>query len=143
MVSNTLETPMKLHATRTTVCLVLCGFAFRGIAQTQPPTKSPTPTISTPTTAAAPQLFSRAIKKTIAIIYTKCEGDTQTYEGTGFFVFRADARLGENRGFAYLVTNRHVVLPHIEIGQPCKVVEQFLRVNSKTPDPKTGGRNVL
>jgi|GEM_PF-1515959 len=87
--------------------------------------------------------FSQQIKKTIAIIYTTCVGDTQTYEGTGFFVYKQDARLGDNRGFLYLVTNRHVVQPHVESGKPCTVAKQMIRINAKMADPVTGARNAL
>jgi S1-C subfamily serine protease len=135
-VSNQLESNMKSSATRKIFCLALAfsGLALKSAAQTQASSTTPQP---------APQLFSRQVKKTIAIIYTTCEGDSQTYEGTGFFVMKEDSRLGIDKGFGYLVTNRHVVLPHVEIGQPCKVATQFVRLNSKTPDPKTGGRNAV
>jgi hypothetical protein len=135
-VSNQLGSNMNSSATRKISCLVLVlsGLVFQSVAHAQ--------TSSTPL-PPAPQLFSRQVKKTIAIIYTTCEGDSQTYEGTGFFVMKEDPRLGGDKGFGYLVTNRHVVLPHIEIGQPCKVATQFVRLNSRTPDPKTGGRNAV
>ena len=50
-------------------------------------------------------------------------------EGTCFFVFYDDKRLGENGGFMYLVTNRHVASPGIEIGAPYPVLETHLRLN--------------
>ncbi len=117
--------------------------------------KAQVPTIPQPTAAtqasnspqpnliAHPPLFSQEVKKTIAIIYTMCDGDPQTYEGTAFFVSKDDPRLGGAKSFAYMVTNKHVAEPHIETGKPCKVTKQVIRVNSKTPDPLTGGRNAL
>jgi hypothetical protein len=65
-----------------------------------------------------------------------------TYLGTGFLILVPDARLkvpvGTDPaafGFTYLVTNRHVVQPGIDIGKPCKLpLASFLILNHK-PDP--------
>lgn len=53
--------------------------------------------------------------------------------GTCFFVSIPDKRLGENRGFPYLVTNRHVAQPGIELGTPYDVQAVFIRLNLATP----------
>jgi len=52
-----------------------------------------------------------------------------SYFGTGFIVNFPDERLGKDRAFTYLVTNRHVVQPGIENGRPCKVVNYSISVN--------------
>ena len=61
--------------------------------------------------------------------------------GTGFLVLVPDARLkvpaefaAAAYGFTYLVTNRHVVQPGIDVGKPCKVpLSSFVILNHK-PD---------
>jgi hypothetical protein len=137
---------MKLQAVLIYICVMFVDFSLSGVAQAP---NSPNPATATQASGGAPPnvvahpLFSRQVKKIIAIVYTICEGDPQTYEGTAFFVLKEDSRLGNNRAFGYLVTNKHVAEPHIETGQPCKVTNQVVRVNSKTPDPATGGRNIF
>jgi hypothetical protein len=53
--------------------------------------------------------------------------------GTCFFVWVPDKRLGENQGFTYLVTNRHVAQPGIELDNPHEVQAVFIRMNLTTP----------
>ena len=62
--------------------------------------------------------------------------------GTGFLVVMpndqakpaAESNQATMTGFTYLVTNRHVAQPGIDIGQPCKVpLQSFLIINHK-PD---------
>jgi hypothetical protein len=53
-------------------------------------------------------------------------------QGTGFFVFVEEKRLGENRGFIYLVTNRHMAEPEVR-GQRAPVRRVSLRLNLKVP----------
>jgi hypothetical protein len=50
--------------------------------------------------------------------------------GTAFFVFYEEKKLGENRGFVYLVTNRHMAEPQSN-GHPVSVRRVTLRVNLK------------
>jgi len=52
-----------------------------------------------------------------------------SYFGTGFIVSFPDERLGKDMGFNFLVTNRHVVQPGIENGNPCKVVNYSISAN--------------
>jgi hypothetical protein len=54
--------------------------------------------------------------------------------GTCFFVWVPDNRLGENQGFVYIVTNRHVAQPGIDLGSPYQVVTTVLRMNLATPE---------
>lgn len=44
----------------------------------------------------------------------------------------SDDRAGKDRGFQYLVTNRHVVEPGIEHGKKCDVLQRFVSLNHKT-----------
>jgi hypothetical protein len=50
-------------------------------------------------------------------------------EGTCFFVFYEDKRGGEDFGFMYLVTNRHMAQPGIEDGKHYQVLQTTLRLN--------------
>ncbi len=53
--------------------------------------------------------------------------------GTCFFVAVMDKRLGEDSGFIYLVTNRHVAQPGIDLHNPHPVLGTFLRLNLIEP----------
>jgi hypothetical protein len=51
--------------------------------------------------------------------------------GTAFIVSYPDPRLGQDKAFSYLVTNRHVVQPGIEQGHPNQAEWMTLRINRK------------
>lgn len=70
------------------------------------------------------------LKKAVAFITVSCRNHTQALQvrGTGFFVFVPDSRVGENGGFAYLVTNRHVIEPEKD-GVKLTVTGQSVRLN--------------
>jgi hypothetical protein len=57
--------------------------------------------------------------------------------GTAFFVLLADDRVKLDgpgvKGFQYLVTNRHVVQPGIDVGKPCTIVNSTILLN-RNPD---------
>jgi hypothetical protein len=67
---------------------------------------------------------------------------TDKFYGTGFLVAVPDARLKgppgtdatKVTGFTYLVTNRHVVQPGIDIGKPCKVPLASFVILNHQPD---------
>jgi hypothetical protein len=44
-------------------------------------------------------------------------------------VWVPDKRLGEDQGFIYLITNRHVAQPGIDVGAPYEVQALYLRLN--------------
>jgi len=81
-----------------------------------------------------PVPFAVLLKKSVAFVTTDYEIDEQIGQvrGTAFFVFVADKRLGENAGFVYLVTNRHIVEPEID-GRRAIARKTSLRLNLKTP----------
>lgn len=54
--------------------------------------------------------------------------------GTCFFVFYEDKRFGENKGFRYLVTNRHMAVPGVERGESYAIQQAFVRLNLRNPD---------
>jgi hypothetical protein len=57
---------------------------------------------------------------------------TGTIRGTAIFVFVDDKRLGENSGFSYLVTNRHMAAPVVD-GRTATVRRISLRLNLRSP----------
>jgi len=72
------------------------------------------------------------IKKTVGFLTVSYQDGNHiaTIYGTGFFVFYEEKRLGENQGFFYLVTNRHMAEPRSN-GQPARVVRASVRLNTK------------
>jgi len=88
---------MKLIVALHFLLVAFVVFTASGVSQTSSsvsPKAVVTKPDNTPPNVTAPPLFTRQIKKTIAIIYTTCEGDSQLYEGTAFFVSKEDSRLG-------------------------------------------------
>jgi hypothetical protein len=75
----------------------------------------PLPQNQQPDAAATirPRSSTDAIRKTAGFMrVTFVEGNQRKeIAGTCFFVFYPDERLGKDRGFAYLVTNRHMAVP--------------------------------
>lgn len=110
--------------------LPLCS--ARQAAQSAPPVAAQ----QAPTaTAAVIPPSAEEMRKTVAflmVVYRN--GAVQGgVIGTCFFVIVPDKRLGENQGFIYLVTNRHVAQPGIDLGAPYEVQAVFLRMNLITP----------
>jgi hypothetical protein len=107
---------------------VLTGTALLG----QTPS-SPVPASAQATATTSPSTpFAVAIKKAVVFLQTDClqeDGKVASYVGTAFFVIKSDERLGKDRGFIYLVTNRHAAQPGIEHGTPCRVSNYSIRVN--------------
>lgn len=109
------------------VVLGACLMVASAVAQ-QTPAPNAEPHAS-PT--AAPTLNAAALKNIVGFLrvgFLK-EGRAYVSEGTGFFVWYGDARLGDNRGFIYLVTNRHVAAPGIDEGTRYPVQWTKLRLN--------------
>ncbi len=104
----------------------------------QQPSQSPpiTPSQQPATSAAAPTPpFAEQIRKTVAFLMVAYRnGPSQGgVIGTCFFVWLLDTRLGENQGFVYLVTNRHVSQPGADVGTPYQVEALFIRMNLVAP----------
>jgi hypothetical protein len=84
-----------------------------------------------PTVAAKPSTLAQGIRKSVGFLtvtYLK-DGRIQQISGTCFFTFYEDKRLGENRGFPYLVTNRHMAVPGVEVGHNYPVQKVTVRLN--------------
>jgi hypothetical protein len=88
---------------------------------------------SQPPVAATASLETPAeqIRSTVAFIQVdyKDGADVKGVVGTCFFISIPDKRLGEGRSFTYLVTNRHVAQPGIDIGTPYRVSDALIRIN--------------
>src|SRR2546421_6570612 len=95
---------------------ILCACLMVGSAEAQQ-TQAPS---MVPQSSSTPQpLNAAALKKLVGFLRVGFLKGGQAYEakGTCFFVIYEDKRLGDNTGFVYLVTNRHVAVPGIDEGQ--------------------------
>jgi hypothetical protein len=124
---NRLIPPMRARKIRRWAGLACCCALLSHAALAQDKQVPPTP----PTPPQPP--FGSEIKKAVAFIQTECRTPKgkETYAGTGFFLIMPDSRLGTDRGFAYLITNRHVVQPGIENSTPCDIDGYSLWLNLK------------
>lgn len=107
---------------------ILCACLIVGAAiaqQTPPPSPVPQATSTTQPLNAA------VLKKLVGFLRVGFLKGGQAYvaAGTCFLVFYEDKRLGDNRGFMYLVTNRHVAVPGIDEGQHYPVQWTKIRLN--------------
>src|ERR1700730_6674083 len=102
------------------------------VCSAQQPAPAQSPVASSIT---SPQSFTQQIRRVVAFL-TVAYQDGLTPKGaigTCFFVSVLDKRLGENQAFVYLVTNRHVAQPGIDLGTPHTVLGAILRMNLITP----------
>ena len=70
-------------------------------------------------------------------------GEIKQILGTRFFVYIDDPRLAKDRGFSYLVTNRHMAVLGIEKGISYPVRQVSLFLNFKSPPNGRKGPVVL
>ena len=83
-----------------------------------------------------PKSFAQGFRKAVGfmrVIFLE-EGRLQEIAGTCFFVYYEDIRLGKERGFGYLVTNRHMAVPGIEKGFNYPVQQVSIRLNLHSPE---------
>ncbi|MGB8542961.1 MAG: trypsin-like peptidase domain-containing protein [Candidatus Acidiferrales bacterium] len=107
-------------------------------AQEASPVQQPSPAQQPVATAAAPQkqkTFAEQLPNTVGFLkVTYNDGpNLMAILGTCFFVYLEDKRLGDNMGFVYLVTNRHMAEPGIEKGLKYPVAQVILRMNLRSP----------
>jgi hypothetical protein len=105
----------------------------------QPSQTAPAPSPQEhPTASAAAQAppMKEQIRSTVAFLGVDyLNGATRgSVIGTCFFVMVPDSRLGADQGFAYLVTNRHVAQPGIDLGSPYQFEHLYLRMNLVAPE---------
>jgi hypothetical protein len=121
--------------TKWTLAFYLFGSVLCAQNSHSSPTPSPTKTPdANPTGAAQVQAPPMGVqfKKLVAFLKIDCRNGVLpvTIRGTAFFIYLEDKRLGENRGFVYLVTNRHMAAPE-EDGHKFTVDRVSLRLNLK------------
>lgn len=94
---------------------------------------APLPSIQQPpqSAAASPPPVTEQIRTTVGFLQVFYGGGTpeESVVGTCFFVALPDKRLGEDQSFVYLVTNRHVAQPGIDLGVPHVSIGALLRLN--------------
>jgi hypothetical protein len=116
------------------VLSLLVGMSLAVQAQQAAP--SGTPQSSVPAAATTPVVkplpFTKQFRKTVAFIRMLCTKDGRAIDarGTGFWVNYPDERLGKDKAFVYLVTNRHVA-ECWEERQPMDVQNIWLRLNMR------------
>lgn len=126
MVGNTCVIKLDMIGRNLTWTHVLCCALMPAVALAQ----------DKPSATAAPELpFASQIKKAVVFIQTDCRTakGIEPKIGTGFLLFVPEPRIGADRGFQYLVTNRHVAQPGIEDSKPCEVAGYHIRLNLKAP----------
>ena len=107
---------------------VALAVAAPSIAQ-QPSTQPSAPQAAV---ISQPSSITEQLRRTVAflrVVYADENRQLQQIAGTAFFVYYPDDRLGKDRGFSYLVTNRHMAAPGAEKGLKYQVREMSLRVN--------------
>ena len=112
---------------------LLCALIIGGHACAQAPPVTPQPQTSS---TSHPVNFTTQLKKTVALLrvrYIKEDGLAEA-DGTCFFVFYEDKRGGENFGFMYLVTNRHMATPGVEDAKNYPVLLTKVRLNLRNSD---------
>jgi hypothetical protein len=112
---------------------LLCALIIGGHVYAQAPPVTPQPQTSS---TSRPMGFTTQMKKTVALLrvgYIKEDGIAEI-DGTCFFVFYEDKRGGENFGFMYLVTNRHMAKPGVEDAKDYPVLLTNVRLNLRNSD---------
>jgi hypothetical protein len=120
---------LKMPFKRVGVLLLLIG-SISNLAKAQVAT---TPGSTPGSVTAKPSPFTDQLRKTVVFLRVTFIKEGKTWEilGTGFFMFYPDERLGKDRGFTYLVTNRHMAQPGAEEGHGYAVQQFYVRFNAK------------
>src|SRR5882762_4639305 len=114
---------------RILVILFCLRFVPQLLLAQEPPKDKSAPPVAAVT--APVQSGSEQIRKTVAFIGVSYQNGSSilTAIGTCFFVSFPDERVGKNGQFIYLVTNRHVAQPGIDLGTPYEVRGAVMRMN--------------
>lgn len=89
------------------------------------------------------QSFGDSLRRTVGFLQVDYSDGLRhkSIRGTCFFVFYPDERLGPDKGFLYLVTNRHMAVPGVEVNEHFPVDHVFVILNSK-PTSENGSSGV-
>jgi hypothetical protein len=141
---QTLVTALIVWLLASVLGLAAGGGVAQSRAQAAPPPAQPAPSQvnaappgpqgAQPQPRKSAPALGAILRKTIAFLTVNYQdGDRPGMaRGTGFFVYLEDKRLGEDRGFVYLVTNRHMVQPEVD-GRKVSVRNVSVRLNLKSP----------
>jgi hypothetical protein len=79
-----------------------------------------------------PPSVTAQLKHSVGLLHVKylTEQGIMAVDGTCFFVFYNDKRGGDDFGFMYLVTNRHMAQPGVEQGKHYQILQTTLRLES-------------
>jgi hypothetical protein len=90
-----------------------------------------------------PTPLSELKRYVVFIVVTYRDGQNiSKSEGTGFFVAVPDKRLGEDGGFSYFVTNRHMADPSILVGHPVEILNFSIVANQILPSGDSGQQRI-
>jgi|SRR5882757_697726 len=121
---------------------LLLAFLMSAHFITSTPAQQPQSTNNPPTqsTEKTRPLNAALVKKVVGFLRVSFVKNGRSYqsEGTCFFVFYEDKRLGDGRGFIYLVTNRHVAAPGSEEGHLYPIQSTKIRLNLRAPTQAQG-----
>lgn len=121
---------MKLRVLSFALCAQLALLTSWAAQQTTAP-----PQQSVASAAATTPPAPEQIRKTVGFLTVayRNAGVPGGVIGTCFFVSIPDERLGNGQAFVYLVTNRHVAQPGIDLGSTYQVEATLIRMNLVTP----------
>lgn len=116
-----------------TALLVFCLMQSLHVCLAQQPTPAQPPAASSTTST---ETAKQTIRRTVAFIGVPYQdGLTQKVAiGTCFFVSITDKRLPEGQVFVYLITNRHVAQPGVDLNSPYPVSGVIVRLNLVKPN---------
>lgn len=131
---------MKIRANFSTVLtVVLLLTAETANCLQQPANAQPSHSIPSASPTPEPPQWTDLVRKTVVYIktYFSDNGTQKEASGTGFFVYYPDARLGKDKVFGYLVTNRHMADPSVTINHPIQTLGHTLLANRVTQSGET------
>jgi hypothetical protein len=127
------------------VITALTVFSFGQVLGRQPSAQEIPKQEPSASTARKSDTFGETLRKSVGFLtvdFTK-DGRPMQISGTCFFVFYEDKRLGESRGFRYLITNRHMAAPGTQDGMSYPVSRTSIRLNLRTPNGSTESEQEL
>lgn len=126
------------------VRLLAIAFFIQSVGTAATGQQVPTAQQLQPAAASTTKTIPEQLRSTVAFLRVTYLDGSQTMQiaGTCFFAYVPDNRLGENKGFSYLVTNRHMAEPGIEKGVRYPVQGAYVRMNLKIPLPESGSVEV-
>jgi hypothetical protein len=119
---------MNLKARSGVLLILVCLANFDTRSQQTPLSDQSQPVTTT---------FMHKVRESVAFLSVdyKVGAEKKNIAGTCFFLYVEDATLGERGGVGYVVTNRHMAEPEIQLGKKFSVDKFSLRLNLRAPNP--------